>query len=321
MNIRLYDYLVRRIDTRASYEDLLRFPRYFEIETVNGCNARCPICTVDTWERQAGAMKDLIFERIASELIEASREENIIRVSLFRDGEPLLDKKLADRVAYLKQGGIRHVSTTTNGSLLDERRARDLLLAGIDSVSFSIDSNRKEVFEQIRVDLIFEEVQANLLRFISLRDQLRPTTEIKIRMTRQDANRLEWPEFHAFWRSKLTPNDRVYYHDVHNWGGQAMKVALITASKEVERPCVALWSLCVIFANGDVPICNVDYKNSFNNGNVMQQSIREIWHSRQIALWREWHLTSQKGNIPICQTCNAWDEPSDFHKQEESAHV
>ena len=36
-------YLNRRIDKAAKFESLLEFPKYIEIETVNACNARCPM--------------------------------------------------------------------------------------------------------------------------------------------------------------------------------------------------------------------------------------------------------------------------------------
>ena len=36
------EYLVRRISPGESFEDLLRFPRFLEIETVNACNAVLP---------------------------------------------------------------------------------------------------------------------------------------------------------------------------------------------------------------------------------------------------------------------------------------
>ena len=46
-----YKYLNRRIDLNSSYEGLLNYPKYVEIETVNACNARCPMCTINDWER------------------------------------------------------------------------------------------------------------------------------------------------------------------------------------------------------------------------------------------------------------------------------
>ena len=64
----------------------------------------------------------------------------------------------------------------------------------------------------------------------------------------------------------------------------------------------------VFFSNGDVPLCNVDYNNKFPTGNVMKNSIREIWQSKTISQRREWHLKNKKNNIKLCQNCNVWDE-------------
>ena len=81
------------------------FPRYFEIETVNACNARCPMCTIDDWDRRDGLMKDALFEKIAAEI--GDHADVVKRVSLYRDGEPLLDKKLSAKTALIKgYGGI-----------------------------------------------------------------------------------------------------------------------------------------------------------------------------------------------------------------------
>ena len=35
------NYLVRRIDKNKSINQLLTYPSYIEVETVNACNARC----------------------------------------------------------------------------------------------------------------------------------------------------------------------------------------------------------------------------------------------------------------------------------------
>ncbi len=46
------EYLNRRISPDENFDDLLSFPRYIEVETVNACNARCPMCTIQDWERR-----------------------------------------------------------------------------------------------------------------------------------------------------------------------------------------------------------------------------------------------------------------------------
>jgi MoaA/NifB/PqqE/SkfB family radical SAM enzyme len=304
------EYLTRRISAEESYDQLLSFPRYFEIETVNVCNARCPMCTIDDWQRGHKGMTDEVFKSIADELVDHSDE--VKRVSLYRDGEPLIDKKLPARVAILKDGGIKNVSISTNVSLLNEERGRALLEGGIDHVILSIDSLKKEVYESIRVRLNFEEVLENALKFIELRNKIRPTTNVWVRMVRQESNFDEWPEYEKFWKPRLAQTDRLYYYDIHNWGGQLEDFRSVSESFEPNLPCVALWSLMVIFCNGDVPLCNVDYNNIHPAGNVVEQSIKEVWHSKVAQDRRELHMQGRKGEISLCEDCNVWDEAPDL---------
>jgi radical SAM protein with 4Fe4S-binding SPASM domain len=254
-------------------------------------------------------MTDQLYEKIAAELIDHAAE--IKRVSLYRDGEPLIDKKLPARVAILKEGGIRNVAIATNVSLLTENKARELLEAGLDTVILSIDSLDKKVFESIRVRLIFEEVMGNALRFIALRNEIRPQTGIWVRMIRQQSNQDEWPEYYDYWSRRVAENDRVYYHNIHNWGAQLKGFIPIAGSYEPNLPCVALWSLLVIFCNGDVPLCNVDFNNKYPTGSVLTHPIEDLWRSKTMLQRRQWHLTGQKGTISLCENCNVWDEAPD----------
>jgi radical SAM protein with 4Fe4S-binding SPASM domain len=304
------EYLVRRIAPEAGYDDLLAFPSYFEIETVNACNARCPMCTIDDWTRAAKPMTQELFEKIAAEL--CAQADRVKRVSLYRDGEPLLDKRLPERVALLKAGGIGEVAISTNVSLLTPARSRALLEAGLDLIILSIDSLDKAVFESIRVRLKFEEVLQNALQFIELRNRIRPSTRIWVRMIRQASNLHEWDRYQEFWRPKLAAPDRCYYNNIHNWGGQLKDFAPVVESLQPKVPCIALWSLMVIFSTGDVPLCNVDYNMKFPVGNVRERSIADVWNSEPIREFRQRHLDGRKSSIALCGECNVWDEPPDY---------
>lgn len=303
------DYLVGRISPGETLEDLLRFPRFFEIETVNACNARCPMCTIDDWNRHSPTMKDDLFTKIADEIGEHAA--TVRKVSLYRDGEPLLDKKLAPRIALLKDKGVRQVEISTNASLLDENRGRAILEAGLDSVLLSIDSLNKDVYESIRRGLVFEEVLENARAFIALRDSLRPSTRIWVRMVRQHGNADEWPSFERYWRDHLAATDRVSYHNYHNWGGQLPGFTPIASTHEPHLPCIALWSLMPIFADGRVSLCNVDYNGKYPGGSVATSSIAECWQSEVMRARRALHTSGRKAEMDICADCNVWDAPSD----------
>ena len=302
-----YQYLQRRISPNETIEQLLSYPRFIEIETVNACNARCPMCTIDDWQRHTPTMKDDLFRRIADDI--TAHAEVVKRVSLYRDGEPLLDKKLPDRIAILKQGGVKQVSISSNVSLLTEERSKALLESGLDLLIMSIDSLDKRVFEDIRVRLDFDEVLENAERFIRLRDEINPNTRIWMRMIRQETNKDEWPFYHQFWSKRMASTDRIYHHNLFNWGGQLEGFKPIDASYEPNLPCVALWSLLVIFGNGDVPLCNVDYNNKYPTGSVLENSIEELWRSKIMNERRAIHLEGDKACIGICGNCNVWEEP------------
>ena len=301
-----YNYLNRRIDLNSSYDGLLDYPKYVEIETVNACNARCPMCTINDWERNYPVMKDDIFTKISDDII--LNKEKIKRVSLYRDGEPLIDKKMPSRINKFFENGITNTSIATNVSLLNEKKSIDLLEAGLGMVIMSIDSLKKDVFEKIRVRLNFDVVKDNAIRFLQLRDKINPKCRVWIRMIRQEGNFDEWKEYYDFWKKYVSDNDRVYYHNIFNWGGQLDNYKSVEKSFEPNLPCVALWSLMVFFANGDVPLCNVDYNNKFPTGNIMKSSIRELWKSKILNQRRKLHVTDNKKQISICENCNVWDE-------------
>ena len=103
------------------------------------------------------------------------------RVSLYRDGEPLIDKKLSKRINKFKENGIDNTSIATNVSLLNEKKSYDLLNAGLGIIILSIDSLKKDIFEKIRVRLNFDEVIENAIKFFEIRDKINPNCRVWVK--------------------------------------------------------------------------------------------------------------------------------------------
>ncbi len=298
-------YLERRVDG-GKLEALTDFPRYFEIETINACNARCPMCTIADWQRQPQVMKDDLFEKIASEI---SQHPEVKRVHLYRDGEPLLDKKLAKRIQRLKRGGVRQVGISTNAELLSEGKAATILMAGLDELILSVDSIDQKTYEAIRVGLDFYKVLANSARVFQIRNEVQSKCKIRLRMIRQESNRDEWTSgrFQNYFKPYVSLNDTIEYRDIHNWGGQLPGFKPIAAA-DTSRPCLALWSLMTIFADGTVPLCNVDYNAKFPVGSVKTHSIAELWQSAEQNRRRGLHMDGKRSEISPCTNCTVWSE-------------
>jgi radical SAM protein with 4Fe4S-binding SPASM domain len=252
-------------------------------------------------------MKDELFEKIAREL--QAHASEVKRVHLYRDGEPLLDKRLASRISTLKRIRIREVGISTNAQILDADRSLAILSAGLDEIILSIDSVYPNVYAKIRVGLDWETVTENAQRFFQLRDGLRSKCRIRVRMIRQELNEHEWyhGRFQAQWLPYLKGNDTVEYRDLHNWGGQLGDFKPIVHAA-TDKPCLALWSLMTIFADGSVPLCNVDYNKKFPLGNVKDSTIAELWQSHEQNRRRDLHMSGNRKALAPCANCTVWSE-------------
>ena len=135
------DLLAKRLKLKNLSESHL-FPKYFEIETIRGCNARCRMCTIAEWDDKNSIMSDELFSKISEEM--KPHAKWIQTVCLSRNGEPLLDKKLPEKIRKLKNCGINYVTFSTNASLLDEKTSIALIESGLDDIRFSIDGTTKK---------------------------------------------------------------------------------------------------------------------------------------------------------------------------------
>jgi radical SAM protein with 4Fe4S-binding SPASM domain len=286
------------------------FPKYFEIETTNFCQARCEMCTINDWERKSRLMGDDTFEKVAQELSKYSAW--IEKVALFRDGEPLLDKKIHLRVKRIKEAGIKKVSFSTNAGLMTEEKARAVLTAGIDEIMFSIDGFTKEVYEKIRVGLNFEEVTDNVRRFIQIRNEMGAHTRICIRMVLQEGNEHEHQQWVDYWLSQVKSTDSVYAKGLHSWGNQLDGYENRQDVMNYRQPCISPFSTMVVHSDGEVGLCGVDYNAKLSMGNVKEQTLEQIWRSDKFEDVRKKHESGQRNDIKFCIGCKIWDLSNKF---------
>ena len=165
------DHIAQRLNL-SDINETQYFPKYLQLETVRVCDARCPFCAIDQWDKSTPLMSDKLFEKIVSEL--AGYSHWIEAVCIQRAGEPLLDKKLGPRIKMLKDAGIKKVTMSTNASQLNQDKAIELLEAGLDDIMLSIDSIDKEAYEKIRIGLSFENVMNNIQGLFAVRDEIKP---------------------------------------------------------------------------------------------------------------------------------------------------
>ena len=132
------------------------------LETTNRCNLLCETCPRTFEELEPPAdMNWQLFTHIVDQF------PRIARVVLHGVGEPMMVKALPRMVRYLKQRGT-YVLFNTNGTLLTERKGRELIAAGLDELRVSLDAAEPRAFLAVRGKDMFDRIVRNVRAFTAL---------------------------------------------------------------------------------------------------------------------------------------------------------
>lgn len=145
-------------------------PAFVQLEPVGQCNLRCEMCPIQF--RRDGPpygppafMDFALFTRIIDELA------GVAELHLQGLGEPMMHPRFFEMVEYAAARGFR-VTTNSNMTLLNERRAEACVTSGLDTLHVSIDGASAEMYERIRVRGHFGRVLLNVRRVLTARSGL-----------------------------------------------------------------------------------------------------------------------------------------------------
>jgi len=136
--------------------------RFIHVEPSFLCNLECQMCPRLIQGHGEGLLAPGRFEKLTPLF------PYLDAVVLTGFGEPFLNPHLPDFIAAIRGAGARPC-LSTNGTLLDDKRARAALEAGVQHVQFSIDAGSAPTYERIRTGARWEHVLANARRFHALR--------------------------------------------------------------------------------------------------------------------------------------------------------
>jgi radical SAM protein with 4Fe4S-binding SPASM domain len=113
-------------------------PYLVALNLTRRCNLRCAHCYLDAGTRRDGDPAELTTDEVKALLDDIARLSNETMV-VFTGGEPMARRDLCELIAHAAGLGLMAV-LGTNGTLLDERRVRDLKAAGLQGAGISVDS-------------------------------------------------------------------------------------------------------------------------------------------------------------------------------------
>lgn len=270
-------------------------PKIIMIECTNKCNAQCIICPREKMTRKQGFMSFELFKKI----IDEAAYLKIRKVQLSNFGEPLLDPYLSKKIKYAQEQGLE-IYLVTNGSLIDQAMARNLILSGLDKIRISVYGATKSTYESIHKRLQLNVVEGNIRNLISLKKGMasdKPYVELQFMLCKETASELQ--EFYRKWKGVA---DKITIAGLHNFGDGRSYIPM-DRYKRINT-CYFPFTVMEVLWNGDVVPCAYDFNGCLKMGNVDENNIDNIWNNERYRELRRLQLTRRFSADLLCQRCH-----------------
>lgn len=265
------------------------FPIHLDVETTNNCNLRCIMCGRNWMKERLGYMDWELFTKI----IDEGAKYHLSSIKLNYRGEPLLHPKVVEMVKYAKEKGILEVQFNTNGCLLSEKLAKELIEAGLDRMIFSFDAAERETYNKIRRGSDYDKVLANIKKLVEVRNQIgKKKPLVRVQMVKMPENKDQIEDFIKMWQPIANRMAVSTHRDP------------LGAQKKVGHfACPQIWQRLMVCWDGEVRMCCGDWYGEYVLGNVKNETLHDIWLGKKLQAARKIHQEGKFGAISVCAKC------------------
>ena len=287
-------------------------PKMLSIEPTARCNLNCPFCLVgqqnslkstehDLLPSGMGDMNWNLFEKIVVDAVNFGIET----LQLHFQGEPLLCKRFSDMVRVAKEAGLR-TQAFTNGLPLTERKADEIIQAGLDHLRFSVDGATQETYELNRVGGEFDKVYRNMDMMVKRKKRWKSKINLMWQFIalRNNEHEIETA------RRMAQAIDITFF--VKTFAESVPE--LVPRNPELRRelllkPCKDIYRATFVFYTGEVVVCCYDLEGQYVVGDLNKQTLEEVWASEKFQSIRHRINNAESnpaGEPEICKNCLKW---------------
>jgi radical SAM protein with 4Fe4S-binding SPASM domain len=288
-------------------------PFSVSIEPTTSCNLRCPQCPsgLRSFTRATGMMDIRVFQKIVDQL-----SGHLHTLTLYFQGEPFLNRSLAEMAGYASQKGIYTV-TSTNGHYLDEQSATAIVESGLDKLIISVDGITQEAYADYRKGGVLAKVLDGTAQVLAQRKRLKQKTpfvvwqcvvfksnEHEIQLIQKAGRELgvdevviKTAQLYDFAEgSAMMPSERHSRYQKNADGSFSIKNSLL-------NECWRMWQGCVVTWDGKIVPCCFDKDASHTVGDLGEMEFQRIWTSPAYNEFRKAVFSGRK-EIDICANCS-----------------
>ncbi len=273
--------------------------KYIQIETTTTCNQRCYFCPVSTGKRPKTTMTLDMLQKILDNLQPYSHQIEKIYTNGFN--EPTFDKMIVEKMQILHD---YHCNTqlNTNASGLTPNLLHKLLDTGLKEFCINLSSLNKDYYKLTRKSQDLDNVVSNLHYLLKINEQ-NITTQILIlgSLDKQHAENIKdiVQEF-SYSHAQIIVCPAVDFAGLPNYTKLQIK------PYESLKGCFAKRDLEWLHftPSGQTILCCQDYQEKYSVGNILSESIPQLYSNEQFSQFRQWVSGEQIAPEDfICRTC------------------
>jgi radical SAM protein with 4Fe4S-binding SPASM domain len=214
-------------------------------------------------------------------------------VSIYRPfglGEPLVDPRLPDILAYIKATTKGQVELHTNAAALTPRKEAEIA-KHVDIMRFSLDGFHPKTVGSVR-KINGQQAIANTERFL----RRYPDIQCEVRMVGVPEHQDEQQQFLDYWNSIRPDCATITKLYRHPWEGQ---------EEATSDPCRKCQEEVFVYVDGSVHPCPWDFGNRKCLGNVKDRPLPDIWMRHKAVQFRDELARGLREKHALCSRCDA----------------
>src|SRR3989344_274026 len=270
--------------------ELPSFPRQIQIETTNICNHNCNFCAYITMERPRRHMDPNLFRRLVQEAYDCGARE----IGLFAGAEPLTCKWIVDYVYFCREIGYEYMYISTNGSLPNQEKFRQILEAGLSSIKFSVNGGNRETYLEVHGKDHFDRIIDNIKFVSAYRKKVSQKVYLGVSFVGTDKTRHTFQDLIHLLDEYV---DEIIYYEASNQSGQMPELPAPTY-----RDCSLPFNKLHISREGYLKACCNDYENLLALVDLNHTPLKEAWESNIFREFRRKHINNDLGGT-LCANC------------------
>jgi MoaA/NifB/PqqE/SkfB family radical SAM enzyme len=280
------------------------------VDVTEVCNLACIHCPHPDFKKSEYYDARYLDPALNTKMVDEVRDHGQGKTQYIRytsEGEPLIHPKGYDMIEEAVQRSGVYVTLTTNGTIMNEKRTRKLLEAGVHMIDISIDAHLPETYARVRVNGDLNVTRANVLRLIDWVRLAKTGTKVVVSFVEQPQNTAEAGDFERYWKEQGA--DAVVIRRLHSAAGAVIPVASIMRSRNAKverRPCVYPWERVVLNPRGHLSFCPADWVHGATIVDYQKTTIRETWNGEFYRGLRQAHLSNNFAGYGFCGQCPDW---------------